>query len=111
MNCPNCKAEITNDMKFCIKCGTKIETPETAAKPGEAVAQIPKVNLVKPAAQDKPAEETKAPAPEQNKPAEETKPQAPAQDKPAEETKPQAPEQNKPAEEAKAQAPEQSKPA
>ncbi|MBP5701034.1 MAG: zinc-ribbon domain-containing protein [Lachnospiraceae bacterium] len=107
MNCPNCKAEITNDMKFCIKCGTKIETPETPAKPEEAVAQIPKVNLVKPAAQDKPAEETKAPAPEQSKPAEETKPQAPEQNKPAEEAKAQAPEQSKPAEEAKPQAPAQ----
>lgn len=81
MNCPNCKAEISDDMKFCIKCGTKIETPAAAAKPEETMAQIPKVNLSKPAAQDKPAEETKAPVPPvaQDKPAEEVKPQAPAQ--------------------------------
>ena len=44
MICPNCKAEISDDMKFCIKCGTKIETPAAAPKPEEAVAQIPKVN-------------------------------------------------------------------
>ena len=98
-------------MKFCIKCGTKIETPETPAKPEETVAQIPKVNLAKPAPQDKPAEkpaeETKPQAPAQDKPAEEAKPQAPAQDKPAEEAKPQAPVQDKPSEEAKPQAPAQ----
>ena len=69
MNCPNCKAEISDDMKFCIKCGTKIETPATEEKPVEAVAQIPKVNLSKPA---------------EEKPVETAPPQAPAQEKPAE---------------------------
>ncbi len=125
MNCPNCKAEISNDMKFCIKCGTKIETPEPAPKPEENVAQIPKVELSKPAAQDKPAEEPKAPVQPaaQEKPEEESKVsvQPAAQDKPAEEPKaPAQPatqekpeeeskvsEQEKPAEETKPQAPTQ----
>ena len=94
MNCPNCKAEISNDMKFCIKCGTKIETPEPAPKPEENVAQIPKVELSKPATQEKPAEEPKTPVKPaaQEKPEEESK--VPEQEKPAEEAKPQAPTQH-----------------
>ena len=107
MNCPNCKAEITNDMKFCIKCGTKIETPETSAKPEETLAQIPKVNLAKPAPQDKPAEEAGPQSPVSEKPAEEAGSQAPVSEKPAEEAEPQAPASEKPAEEAKPQAPAQ----
>ena len=86
MNCPNCKAEISDDMKFCIKCGTKIEMPAPGEKPAEAVAQIPKVNLSKPASETKPAE---SPKPE-------------AQDKPETQDKPAA--QAKPAEEPVAQA-------
>ena len=54
MICPNCKAEMTDNMKFCIKCGTKIETPESVSKPEEGMAQIPKVSFAKPVSQDKP---------------------------------------------------------
>ena len=50
MNCPNCKAEISDDMKFCIKCGTVLEDAQPEAE--EAV-----VNEQPAPAVEQPAEE------------------------------------------------------
>ncbi|MCR5619666.1 MAG: zinc-ribbon domain-containing protein [Lachnospiraceae bacterium] len=88
MNCPNCKAEISDDMKFCIKCGTKIEMP--APKPEETVAQIPKVAPANSEPAEKPAQAADAQAAPE-KPADTPKAVTDARpgvsDKPAEEAK------------------------
>ncbi len=94
MICPNCKAEITNDMNFCIKCGTKIETHETESKPEETPIQIPKVVPVQSPASVKPAEAPQPAAPAQASPAQPTESSEPAESSAADQTAPETSEKH-----------------
>ena len=94
MICPNCKAEITNDMNFCIKCGTKIETPETESKPEETPIQIPKVVPVQSPAPAKPAEAPQPAAPAQASPVQPAESSGPAESSAADKTAPETSEKH-----------------
>ena len=94
MICPNCKAEIANDMNFCIKCGTKIETPETESKPEETPIQIPKVVPVQSPAPAKPAEAPQPAAPAQASPVQPAESSGPAESSAADQTAPETSEKH-----------------
>jgi hypothetical protein len=40
MICPNCKAEISDDSRFCIKCGTKLQEMQAAAENSSTAASV-----------------------------------------------------------------------